>query len=190
MRTQAIALTICATLMSGCGTEIRHTSTLMQHTNAILVSGVGDIVLQLSKSKSLPNAFGKADIFGRTTPTGLVVVQYAGVENGNPVFYRSTNIIETGATTMNSTGLWVPNVRTTNVSGTTHGTSRHGTFSGTATTTEQTYIPPKGSHAQQVLLGTLKMILNLSDSNILLVEGRKIQVLKANASMVEYKILE
>jgi len=185
-----IVAIVVSTGLSGCGTEIRHTSTLLQHSNTMLVAGVGDVVLQLSKKKSLPNAFGKADIFGRTTPTGMVVVQYAGIENGNPVFYRSANIIETGATTMNSTGLWIPNVQTTNVSGTTYGSTGLGNFSGIATTTGQTYIPPKGSQAQQMQLGTLKIVLDLSDSEFLIIGNRKLQVLKANSSMIKYKIFE
>ena len=188
---RAIAIAISAILISGCiGTKIRHTSTLLQHSNEILISGVGDVVLQISKKKSLPNAFGKADIFGRTTPTGMVVVQYAGVENGNPVFYRSGSIIETGATTMNSTGLLIPNVQTTNVTGTTYGSSGLGNFSATATTTGQTYLPPKGSHAQQLQLAAMKIVLDLSDSEFLIIENKKIQVLKANSSMVKYKIFE
>ena len=55
---RAIAIAISVILISGCiGTKIRHTSTLLQHSNEILISGVGDVVLQISKKKSLPNAF-------------------------------------------------------------------------------------------------------------------------------------
>ena len=43
-----------------------------------LIAGVGDVVLDLRLKESLPNAFGKADIFGRTREAGRVVVRYVG----------------------------------------------------------------------------------------------------------------
>ena len=180
----------CSIFLVGCGTDIKHTSTLVQAMNSVLRAGVGDVVLQLKTSKSLPNAWGNADIFGRTTPTGMVVIQYAGLENGNPAFYRSGSIIETNATTMNSSGFFLPNTNTTYLSGTSYSASGLGSYTGTATTTGSTYIPPKGSHAQQMQLATTKIVLDLNQDKHLLVEGKKISVITATSSMVEYIIAD
>lgn len=43
-----------------------------------LSAGPGDTVMDVKLTKSLPNAFGGADVFGRTTDAGRVVVQYVG----------------------------------------------------------------------------------------------------------------
>lgn len=59
-----------------------------------------DTVLRVSREKNLPNIVGKADIFGRTTPTGVEIVQYMGVRDGRAFFKRHTTNVETGATTM------------------------------------------------------------------------------------------
>jgi hypothetical protein len=47
-----------------------------------LRAGVGDTIVTINQKKSLPNVFGEADIFGRTTPTGLITVQYLGANGG------------------------------------------------------------------------------------------------------------
>jgi hypothetical protein len=37
--------------------------------------------LRVSREKNLPNIVGKADIFGRKTPTGIETIQYLGVKD-------------------------------------------------------------------------------------------------------------
>jgi hypothetical protein len=86
-------------------------------TGAQLTASVGDTVLRVSREKNLPNIAGKADIFGRTTPTGVETVQYLGVKDGRAIFRRRTVDVESGATTMNSTPLVIPNTTTTTHSG-------------------------------------------------------------------------
>jgi hypothetical protein len=44
------------------------------------VAGIGDTVMDLRKTASLPNVAGKADIFGRTRDTGRVMVRFVGLE--------------------------------------------------------------------------------------------------------------
>ena len=46
-----------------------------------LVASVGDTVLRVKRDKNLSNIVGRADIFGRTTPTGIDTLQYLGVKN-------------------------------------------------------------------------------------------------------------
>lgn len=65
--------------------------------------GVGDVMLRAEGRESMPNAFGTADLFGRTRPTGVTVVQYGGLRGGNAVLLRSGQAITSTATSMNST---------------------------------------------------------------------------------------
>jgi hypothetical protein len=97
-----LILLACACLC-GC-TDVQERSHIVGgHTGTPLTASVGDTVLRVSREKNLPNITGKADIFGRTTPTGVETVQYLGVKDGRAFFKRRTVNVETGATTMNST---------------------------------------------------------------------------------------
>ena len=86
-----------------------------------LTAGPGDTVLDFKATKSLPNAFGKADLFGRTTDAGRIVVRYVGTENGNAIFVRSDLIVESNKTTMTETPLITSNTSNTYINGSSGG---------------------------------------------------------------------
>ena len=133
-----LTLLACAYL-SGCADVQERSHIVGGRTGTPLTASVGDTVLRVSLEKNLPNIVGKADIFGRTTPTGVETVQYLGVNDGKAFFKRRTVNVETGATTMNSTPLVIPNTSTTTNSGSVNvygsrGGSAFGSYSGTSTT--------------------------------------------------------
>ncbi len=98
----AIASLVMGFSLSGCSPIEQSTITLQ--TNAeTLTTKTGQPVLEVIQLKSLPNIFGKADLYGRRTVTGAVSVHYAGLRDGQAVFNLRTIAIVTGATTMNST---------------------------------------------------------------------------------------
>ena len=74
--------------VSGCA-SVSHSSSIAQPIDRELVVGAGDVIAKITTEKSLPNAFGKADIFGRTTPTGVTTVIYEGVKDGKAYFSRA-----------------------------------------------------------------------------------------------------
>jgi hypothetical protein len=107
-----ILLLACVHLY-GCADVQERSHIVGGRTGTPLSASVGDTVLRVAREKNLPNIVGKADIFGRTTPTGVETVQYLGVRDGRAFFKRRTVDVETGATTMNSTPLIIPNTVTT-----------------------------------------------------------------------------
>src|SRR5437588_7040352 len=109
---------ILVLLLSACSDVQERSRIVGARTGTQLTASVGDTVLRVSREKNLPNIAGKADIFGRTTPTGVEAVQYLGVKDGRAYFKRRTIDVETGATTMNSTAIVIPNTTTTTHSGT------------------------------------------------------------------------
>jgi hypothetical protein len=129
---------ILALLLCGCADVHERSHIVGGRTGTPLTASVGDTVLRVSREKNLPNIAGKADVFGRTTPTGGETVQYLGVKDGRAFFKRRTVDVETGATTMNSTPLVIPNTATTTHSGSVnvYGPNGygHGSYSGTSTT--------------------------------------------------------
>jgi hypothetical protein len=119
MKSVFVALLIlleCAYLW-GCADVQERSHIVRGRAGTPLMASVGDTVLRVAREKNLPNIVGKADIFGRTTPTGVETVQYLGVRDGRAFFKRRTVNVETGATTMNSTPIIVPNTATTTHSG-------------------------------------------------------------------------
>lgn len=182
-----LLLLFCTIFLASCA-PVQQSAHMSQKTNTQLVAGIGDTVLNISKEKNLPNAFGASDIFGRKTPTGLTTVQYLGVRNGKAVFRRRTVAIETGATTMNSTPLIIQNSQTTHTSGMVGGTF----FNGTSTTSAPpTIIPPNVPQAQVIDQGNLDIFVDLKKTKkILIVEGKTLKIESADDSKLVYSIVE
>lgn len=171
----------------GCA-PVQHSNSISQQSNTELVAGVGDTVLDVTKEKNLPNAFGASDIFGRKTPTGRVTVEYLGVRKGKAIFKRHTVDIETGATTMNSSPVVIPNNQTTTHSGIVGGTM----YSGTSTTyAPPTVIAPNTPQAQVLGSRTTELAVDLKKADrALIVEGKTLNIISADNSKVVYSISE
>ena len=93
-----IALSLAAAL-PGCADVQERSHIVGGRTGTPLTASVGDTVMRVSREKNLPNIAGKADIFGRKTPTGVETVQYVGAKDGRAFFKRRSVNVETGATT-------------------------------------------------------------------------------------------
>lgn len=98
----ALAIAGLALSLNGCS-PIEQSTITLQSNAVTLTAETGQPVLQVIHLQSLPNIFGKADLYGRRTATGAVSVHYAGLRDGQAVFTLRTIAIVTGATTMNST---------------------------------------------------------------------------------------
>lgn len=187
---------VLALLIVGCA-EIEHSSRLVQPLDKPLVAGVGDTIIEIDLRESLPNVFGKSDIFGRTRPRGKVFVTYLGLKQGRAVFERYTIRQQSTATTMNSTPLIIPQTSTTTYAGSTNvsGSMPGGPFFGTAvssgistTNAPPIVIPPSGSETRVISNNRIRYFLNLVQSRKLVVEGHEIFIEDAEAASVKYRI--
>jgi hypothetical protein len=192
MNTISCVITLSfAIALAGCG-EVRESSHIVAtRTGTPLVAAVGDTVLQIKREKNLPNIVGRADIFGRTTPTGLESVQYLGVRDGKAFFRRHSVGVETGATTMNSTPIVIPNTATTTQSGVIIG-SGVATYHGTSTTVlPPTVIPPHPPAPVVMDEGSLVVAVDLATKPARLsVAGKTVTILKADAAKLVYVLSE
>jgi hypothetical protein len=173
--------------LAGCaaGGPIQYSASTSQPLDRVRTVGVGDVVLKVEVKKNLPNAFGQADVFGRTTPAGLITVVYEGLDNGNITLVRTDIDINSGATTMNSTPLYVPNTSTTRHTGTLGGTS----YYGTSVTSGSTVVLPNTPTATYSNRGgkIIKVGKNNLPSNIH-VDDFIIELSTATETMLEYTI--
>lgn len=190
-----LVLLACAYLW-GCADVQERSHIVGGRTGTPLTASVGDSILRVAREKNLPNIAGKADIFGRTTPTGVETVQYLGVGDGMAFFKRRTVDVETGATTMNSTPLIIPNTATTIHSGSVnvYGPNGygHGSYSGTSTSVGPPTVIPAHPPAPVVMdEGSLLLSVDLSRKPAQLsVAGKTITVLQADSSRLTYVLSE
>jgi hypothetical protein len=191
-----ILILLACAYLCGCADVQERSHIVGGRTGTPLTASVGDTVLRVSREKNLPNIMGKSDIFGRTTPTGVETVQYVGTKDGRAFFKRRTVNVETGATTMNSTPMVIPNTATTTSSGSVnvYGPSGygHGSYSAASTTTlPPTVIPAHPPTPVTMDEGSLLLSVDLSRKPAQLsVAGKTITVIGADNARLLYVLSE
>lgn len=179
------ALTAVVAMATGCG-SIQHTASVEQETGKPLVAGVGDVMVKVTTRKSLPNLAGKADLFGRTTPTGMTTVVYRGIIDGMANFSRRNIEIETGATTMNSTPIVLQNRAVTNTTGTFGSQQFHAQ---SVTQGAPTIVAPNTPQPTVMGADGMTIALPLSDlPTTMVVAGMLVRIAKADGMTVSYSI--
>lgn len=186
-----IAVSLALVNLVSCGDiapSSRVSSDGMQTAEGEYVAGVGDAVLEVVQQESLPNAFGGADIFGRTRPTGTVGLYYAGRSGNEAVFVRRDVAIQSARTTMNSSPVVINPSSTTNFSGTFGGYGYSGTSS---TTAAPIFLPPNTPQDQITGVREMRVAVPLaSGRNSLVIAGRRLTVLSADGNQVMYRLSE
>ena len=138
-----------------------------------LFVSVGDVMLKVEVRESLPNAFGGADIFGRTREIGFSELRYMGLDpSGYPIFRRRDVEIVTNETTMNRSGTGVVSIPPI---------SSGGPVTGIITRPHAPNI--------QALPDTVEFGLDLSKSHMLTIRGRTVEIIDASGPGVRYRIL-
>jgi len=95
---------VCAMVATTAVAQLPVTSTLVQPAGQTLETSIGMPVFKVLRTSPLPNAFGKADIFGRTVDRGSVELRYQGQTPDGKHVFRLTDIdVRSNETTMNRT---------------------------------------------------------------------------------------
>jgi hypothetical protein len=170
-------------LLSGCA-SVQQQTIVSTPTGQSLTAGVGDVVLRAEGRESMPNAFGRADIFGRTRPTGFVTVQFGGMQGNKVVLLRSGVTTQSDATTMNSTGMIVPTQQQTAV----YGNIGAAPVSATATTTGVGYIPPAGSTSVSTQQPTIPVLVDWRSNPRVPTAGKVIVIENATPTALIYRV--
>lgn len=181
-------LVLVLVFIGACG-NIEQSKTLSNRAvlnNKNLVAGLGDTILEIKKEESMPNVFGKADLYGRKRPTGVTYVVYAGVYEGKAYFYRRDVVINSQKTTMNSSPIFIPNTSTSTVSGYANGQPVSGTVTTSGPPTILPALPPSDQVASS--RDTILMVEPNSSNDTLLVDGYMIKVKSANDNVLSYEV--
>lgn len=143
--------------------------------NREIYSSVGDVLVKVSLRESLPNLFGKPDIFGRKRDRGFVEIRYVGLtDDGRAVFRRRSVDIYSNETTMSRTPIYSGSSNVT-VTGNTAHVSTFGM--GPASATVQP-LPPD----------TFEFALDISKNRTITIEDRVVEVLSADPGGVRFVV--
>jgi len=86
-----LAIAGTAVILSGCGTIKSHEQ-LVQPTGKDLETYVGGSIFKVNRSRDLPNALGRADLFGGKIFAGYTELRYQGVADDGRVILRITEL--------------------------------------------------------------------------------------------------
>jgi hypothetical protein len=165
----------------GCA-AIEHTSYIEQPVGQARIAGIGDVVLRVNKQRNLENISGKADIFGRKTNEGFAELRFAGVEkSGEIVLYRKDVQIISNETTMSRTPIaFNTGQATTRITSSGNGARANTNISGVtiAPASDFHVVTPPDTTPIRLAVGETKLPI----------EGYVVEVIKAGANSIEYKI--
>jgi len=114
------ALSLPTVLLVGCA-SLQDYSTLKQPLDTTLTVNVGETIFRLKKTRDLPNALGKADLFGRTVDAGYQELRFVGMDGESVVLFAFRDVeVFSNETTMSRSGVGFLNIRS--VGSTTTGT--------------------------------------------------------------------
>ena len=174
--------------LTSCG-EIQQTSTINTAGTSVgnaIIATRGDAVVEVVNRESMPNAFGAADIFGRTRATGTTSLIFVGGADGAANFIRRDVNISSHQTTMNSSPIVIQNNSTTTFSGYANGR----TFSGTANTyNAPIFLPP--NTPTDTISGVREIPMSVSvrsGGNTIVIGGTTVTVLSATANELRYTV--
>ena len=185
----SISLIIVCFGLASCG-EIEQTSSIKTAGTRVgdaIVATRGDPVLEIVNRESMPNAFGNADVFGRTRPAGTTALIFVSGDGRSANFIRRDVDIRSEKTTMNSSPIVVQNNSTTTYSGYV-GTSSFGGTSSTSST--PIYLPPNTPTDQIVGVREIPISVPVQGDNTIAFGGTTLTVLSATRNQLRYQIEE
>jgi len=181
MNTWAVAF--LSVMLASCA-SIQQQSVVSTPIAQSLTAGVGDVVLRVEGRENMPNVFGRADLFGRTRPTGFTTNQYGGMRGDKIVLLREGVTTQSDATTMNGSPLIVPTQQQTIITG----NVGQAPVSAVATTTGATYIPPSGSTSVNTAQPTIPIIVDWHANPRVPAAGKTIVIEAATQTSLVYHI--
>lgn len=171
-----VVLTLVIAL-AGCGATIQTYDRLSQETGRELSTHVGGQVLRVQRTQDLPNAFGKADVFGGKVNRGYTELRYQGIRPDGRLVFRITEVeTESTETTMSRYGGSTSTLNAQRV-----GDNVYGTVT--------TYDAPRGS-TERLPPNTTEFALDLKKTMEFTIGGIKVLVINASETSLAYQLVK
>lgn len=169
--------------ITGCA-EIKQHEQVSKSLDLLQTTSIGSELYLISKTRDLPNAFGKADVWGGKVNEGYSELRFIGLTNDGEIIFQFTDIdIQSNENVFTRYGV-SRSVATTN---TTANASVYGnTASGSAqsNTVISHYEKPKAT-VTQLPANTVQFLFKPSDK-ILNLEGISIEIVNVNSYSIQY----
>ena len=172
-----LAIAALVITLAGCGATIQTYERLSQDTGRELSTHVGGQVLRVQRTSDLPNAFGKADVFGGKVNRGYTELRYQGLAPDGRLIFRVTEVeTESTETTMSRYGGSTSTLNAQRV-----GNSVYGTVT--------TYDAVRGS-TERLPPNTTQFALDPTKTREFTIGGVKVQVVSATETSFTYQLLK
>ena len=172
MRLASLVLVVA---LAGCGATIQTYEQVGQATGLELSTHVGGQVLKIQRTSDLPNAFGKADVFGGKVNRGYTELRYQGLAPDGRIVFRVTEVeTESTETTISRYG-----VSTSTLNAQRIGNSVYGTVT--------SYDAPRGS-TERLPPNTTHFAVDASKTKEFTVAGTKVQIINATETSLTYQL--
>lgn len=169
------AIAVLVLVTGGACATVEQEGRSSRPANVETFTSVGDVMLRVDVREDLPNAFGRADAFGRTRDRGFSDIRFMGLTaDGLAIFRRRDVDIVTNETTVNRTGLGTAVVTAE---------QRGNTITGTGIVTRA----PAPS-IQALPPDTIEFTLDLRQGRIVTIREKTIEILDATPSGVRFVI--
>lgn len=164
-------------VLAGCGATIQTHERLSQETGRELSTHVGGQVLRVQRTQDLPNAFGKADVFGGKVNRGYTELRYQGLAADGRLVFRVTEVeTESTETTMSRYGGSTSTLNAQRV-----GNNVYGTVT--------TYDAPRGS-TERLPPNTTEFAIDPKKTKELTIGGVKVLVISATETSLAYQLIK
>ena len=159
-------------ILTACA-PVTQTANLNKPVGAQSYASVGDIVIRANATESLPNAFGQADVFGRTREAGFSELQYMGLNQAKqPVFRRRDVDVVSNASTMTRTPLSTAVVNAQPY--------------GAGTTATGIVVSPLREHTEVLPPNTVEFALDLTKSRTITIRDHSVEIVEATTAGVTF----
>jgi len=194
---KALTVVVGFLLVGGCAT-IESYETLEQPTGSTLKTHINGKIFKVKRTSDLPNAFGKADLWGGEVNRGYMELRYLGLTDDGRLILRLTDVeTESTETSMSRYGVGRSIVTSQTTGSSTYtgtynptGTGYSGTIigSGTSTTTGSgIYIPPREGKTEMLPPNTTEFLFD-TQANPLVIGNIQITFLDASQYDVKYQL--
>ena len=179
MRRFITAVWLVAAAATSCSPVQNHTT--VEPGPGQWTGSISDVVLRVSRTDDLPNAFGRADLFGRTRDRGFTEIRYMGLDGQNRVvFYRRDVDIVTNESTMSRS----PGFSSWSAQAHAQQTGSVGSAGGSAGGVAMT---PALATIEPLPPDTTRVVLDLSQGSKITVGQHGLEVIKANGANLSYR---
>jgi len=152
--------------ISAC-TSIQTYRTIEQPENKKLYASVGSVIFRLNKTSDLPNAYGKADIYGGKVDKGYAELTLVNINPNQKLAFKVQDVnMHSSETTMDR---YMPLMQNSNIS-------------------INTSLNVNSNQQQPVVVTSLSV--DPSKEKYIVVSGIKIEILKVNPHSIEYTITD